>query len=365
MSGLSELGSVRRFNALSGEWVLVSAHRTKRPWTGHRESTDTAPSHPYDSNCALCPGNKRAVGTSNPNYQGVFVFGNDFPALTDRPDWVAELTDGAELDSNLFVEKPECGICRVVCFSEHHNITLAKMSAPDIRKVVNCWVEQTDELLRQPHIQNVQIFENRGEAMGCSNPHPHGQIWAQMSLPTILERELRTLASAAVRLGAPLLTTYAAEELARDERVVFSNEHFVAVVPYWASWPFENLVIPRRQMSRINEMTDGEMDAFAEAIQAVTVRYDNLFEVDFPYSSGIHQAPDDAAVDTSGFTWHMHFYPPLLRSATVKKFMVGYEMLAEAQRDLSVEQAAERLKELPLTHFSSRLDDAKPAAVEQ
>lgn len=334
--------SHRRRNALTGEWVLISPHRLKRPWQGATSRPDDgATERPaYDADCYLCPGNVRANGEKNPNYEGVYVFDNDFPALQkgDVPD--------AGDSHPLFQWAPAKGICRVICFSPDHSRTLSDLSDNEITAVVRTWAEQSAELGALYPDGSVQIFENKGELMGCSNPHPHGQIWAQHSVPTELARELERCDDYLKQFGNPLLTDYAALELANGTRVVCDNEHFAVVVPYWATWPYETLVFPKRQVARLTALSSAEHAALGTLLRELSVRYDNLFNVSFPYSAGLHQAPASGAWDAS-FTLHMHFYPPLLRSAEVRKFMVGYEMMAEAQRDLTPEAAANTLRDLP------------------
>jgi UDPglucose--hexose-1-phosphate uridylyltransferase len=327
----------RRLNPLTGEWTLVSPHRARRPWQGHVEALPPLRRPAHDASCYLCPGNERAGGARNPEYTGVFVFDNDFAAL--RPD-----TPAAETNvGGLLVARGESGICRVICFSPRHDLSLAEMETGAIRGVVDVWAEQYAELGTRPDIGHVQIFENRGEAMGCSNPHPHGQIWAQRSLPMLAQREGERQAEYLVRHGRTLLGDVLALELEREERLVCANDHFVALVPFWATWPFETLVVSRRPAPDLTALGDDERDGLADLLRRLTARYDNLFGVPFPYSAGFHQAPTDDAPHPE-WHLHMHFLPPLLRSATVRKFMVGYEMLAEAQRDLTPESAAERLR---------------------
>lgn len=332
----------RRFNALTGEWVLVSPHRARRPWQGQTEAIapDTRPA--YDPACYLCPGNTRANGERNPDYAGTFVFDNDFAALV--PD-----APSAELDvDGLLVARPETGIARVICFSPRHDVSLPEMDTAGIRRVVDLWAEQYAELGARPDIGYVQIFENKGEVMGSSNPHPHGQIWAQRSVPLGPARETERQAEHFARHGRTLLADYLRLEEDRVERIVCDNAHWVALVPFWAVWPFETLLVPRRPVAALTQLDDAERDAFADILRRLTARYDNLFGVSFPYSAGIHQAPTDGDPHPE-WHLHMHFYPPLLRSATVRKFMVGYEMLGEPQRDVTPESSAARLRALPET----------------
>lgn len=342
--------TTRRHNPLTGDWVLVSRGRTNRPWSGQTErADDTFEVGTYASDCHLCPGNARATGHRNPGYRGVFVFDNDFPAIA-KPDDNADDQPLPQSDGGLFVSQQETGVCRVICFSHDHSLTLAQMSSGDIVPVVQCYRDQTDDLLSGNGIEHVQIFENRGAVMGCSNPHPHAQVWAQSHTPTLPAREVRAQQGHYRSHGNTLLLDYASEELKRRERVVCANDHFVVVVPYWAAWPFETLVIPTRPAGLLTDLSDDQVVAFASILRRITVRYDNLFRTSFPYSAGIHQRPSTME-SPEAFHLHMHFFPPLLRSATVKKFMVGYEMLAEAQRDLSPEDAAAILREQSETHF--------------
>ena len=336
----------RRFNPLTGEWVLVSPHRTLRPWQGQIEETEADARLRYDPGCYLCPGNARAGGERNPQYTDTYVFDNDFAAL--RPD-----TPPGEVEvDELLVARAESGLCRVVCFSPRHDLTLAGMDQPAVRRVVDLWAEQFRELGARPDISHVQIFENRGAMMGCSNPHPHGQIWAQRSIPYGAETETQRQAAYHDRTGRSLLNDYLGLELDRGERIVVEQGAFVALVPFWAVWPFETLVLPRRPVSTLSELSVEERDDLAEVLRRLTTLYDNLFRVTFPYSAGIHQAPTDGRAH-QGWILHLHFYPPLLRSATIRKFMVGYEMLGEPQRDLTPEAAAARLREQPETHHAA------------
>jgi UDPglucose--hexose-1-phosphate uridylyltransferase len=332
----------RRFNALTGQWVLVSPQRTKRPWLGQVEKLppDNRPAH--DPACYLCPGNRRAGNATNPAYTVPFVFQNDFSALL--PDTPA----GELVDDPLFHSQAVCGECRVICFSPRHDLTLAEMSVPDIRQVVDVWADQTTELGAK--YRWVQLFENKGAVMGCSNPHPHGQVWAGTSLPNEPAAEHFHQEAYMRDHDSTLLVDYAQRESEQHVRVVVENQHWIAVVPFWAIWPFETLLMPRRQVVRFPDLLDVERTSLADILKRLLTRYDNLFEVSFPYSMGWHGAPFDDG-DVSHWQLHAHFLPPLLRSATVKKFMVGYEMLAEAQRDLTPEQAAQRLRDLSEIHF--------------
>jgi len=336
----------RRYNPLSGEWVLVSPHRTQRPWQGQVERSAPEQRPAYDPQCYLCPGNARAGGAVNPSYEQTFVFTNDYAALLpDTPDGTFD-RDG------LLHAELACGTCRVVCFSPRHDLTIAEMDASALRLVVDTWVAQYEELGAQSWVNHVQVFENRGAMMGASNPHPHGQIWATSYLPQHVAREQNTQRDYYAANGRTLLSDYLALELAEGARIVCENEHFVALVPFWAVWPFETLLISRRPIGALLDLLADERAGLAGILKRLTTRYDNLFEVSFPYSMGFHQRPTDGEAHPE---WHLHahFYPPLLRSATVRKFMVGFEMLGEAQRDITAEQAAERLRAQSERHYRS------------
>jgi UDPglucose--hexose-1-phosphate uridylyltransferase len=329
--------SHRRLNPLTGEWVLVSPHRALRPWQGRRERHAATPALAHDPSCYLCPGNLRANGARNPDYSHTFVFDNDFPALrADAP------TKGE--GDGLIVAEGETGVCRVLCFSPRHDLTLSGMTIAEIERVVDVWVEETITLGGLPDIASVQIFENRGEMMGASNPHPHGQVWATRHLPNELEKETLRHGEYLVRHGRPLLVDYLERELELGERVVFANDDFCVLVPFWAIWPFETMILPRRRIGGFDEMRPDEKASLAAALSELTRRYDRLFDAPFPYSMGFHQKPTDGAFHLE-WQMHAHFYPPLLRSATIRKFMVGFEMLGSPQRDLTPEAAAERLRE--------------------
>ena len=334
----------RRRNILTDEWVLVSPHRSKRPWNGKVEKAEQATLPAYDPDCYLCAGNHRAAGLKNPDYKEPFVFDNDFAALLpDTP------TETVTVD-NLLQAKGESGICKVVVFSPRHDLTLPQLALQSIEKVVDTWAREFQQLSENPRIKYIQIFENKGELMGCSNPHPHGQIWASSSIPTELAKECRTQKDYYEKHSRSLLADYLALELKEKTRIVLENEDFVALVPFWAVWPFETMIISKRHIQTILDFSDQERQSFARILQKLTARYDNLFQVSFPYSAGMHQAPVNDGVHTE-WHWHMHFYPPLLRSATVKKFMVGYEMIASPQRDITPEVAAERLAALSDVRF--------------
>ncbi len=331
----------RRHNPLTGEWVLVSPHRNKRPWQGRQEKTTPEQRPHYDPTCYLCPGNTRANGEQNPQYTTTYVFTNDFAALL--PD-----TPAAESRNPLLRAGSVQGTCRVLCFSPRHDLTLPLMTPDEIRVVINTWADQITQLGQQ--YQWVQIFENKGEAMGASNPHPHGQIWAEDILPNEVLAEDRHQSVYMQEHDSVLLVDYAQLETQEQERVVVENDNWMAVVPYWAVWPFETLLLPRRHVLRLPDLTASERDSLAEILKRLLTRYDNLFETSFPYSMGWHGAPNDDA-DYDHWQLHAHFYPPLLRSATVRKWMVGYEMMGEAQRDITAEQASERLRSLSDVHY--------------
>ena len=334
----------RRYNPLLDEWILVSPHRAKRPWQGQKETVTSTTLPEHDATCYLCAGNLRSNGDKNPDYEACYVFDNDFPALLQN-DIAFENNN-----STLFQLKPEKGINKVICFSPKHNVTLAEMEVSEIENVIKTWKEEYIDLGSKDYINYVQIFENKGSVMGCSNPHPHGQIWAQSSLPTHVEKTQKSLQAYFEKNNKSLLEDYVNQELQLKERIVIENEHFVVLVPFWATWPFETMIVSKRHFGNLIGLTSKESVALAEAIKGITVKYDNLFETSFPYSAGIHQAPTDR-ISHPEWHLHMHFYPPLLRSASVKKFMVGYEMLGEAQRDISPEKSAEMLRNLSNIHY--------------
>ena len=337
----------RRFNPLLNEWVLVSPQRTKRPWQGQEEKL-IAPRTSFDSSCYLCPGNVRANGESNPPYEKCFVFNNDFAALL--PDGVGTtLDDSFGIHDELYQIEPVTGECRVFCFHPRHDLTLARLTKEQIADVVLLWCEQASELNQK--YEWVQIFENKGEVMGCSNPHPHGQIWASNYVPTLLQKEDVSQSDFFARTGKNMIQTIVSRELSESKRVVAMNDSWVAFVPFWAVWPFEVMIAPTRQVSRMSDLAGVQMTDLASLLKEVTVRFDNLFRTDFPYSFGWHWAPKSASQPES-WCLHAHFYPPLLRSASVKKFQVGYEMLGEAQRDLTPEKAAQMLRDQSVVHFS-------------
>ncbi len=332
----------RRFNPLTGEWLLVSPHRNLRPWQGQQEVADWPSSQIHDASCYLCPGNRRANGELNPQYQNTFVFTNDFAALTEQ-------TPQAPLgDDPLFQLQAEQGTSRVICFSPDHSKTLSLLSDAELLAVIQTWISESKALGQR--YASVQLFENKGAVMGCSNPHPHGQIWAQQHIPTLLAKEDDNQRKFFAQHQRSLLLDYAQKESQSGERVVSENSDWIAVVPFWAAWPYEILLLPKFACSRITELTESAQQQLASILRDITTRYDNLFSCSFPYSMGWHSAPFVEG-DYSHFQLHAHFFPPLLRSASVKKFMVGYEMMAEPQRDLSPEKAADMLRKQSNSHF--------------
>ncbi|MEL6305957.1 MAG: UDP-glucose--hexose-1-phosphate uridylyltransferase [Bacteroidota bacterium] len=334
----------RRYNILTGEWVLVSPHRTKRPWQGKQEKVSREKKPNYDENCYLCPGNTRANGVNNPIYESTYSFVNDFSALL--PD-----TPIDRVEDGLLIAEGENGICKVVCFSPDHSLTLPLMEVNSIKEVISLWQMEYLALGSKKEINHVQIFENKGAIMGCSNPHPHGQIWSQRSIPIEVSKKTERQLDYWKKNQRSLLGDYLLQETLKQERVLFEDSNFIALVPFWAVWPYEVAIAPKRHLQHIGQLTNEEKTSFAEIIKKVTIKYDNLFETSFPYSMGIHQAPTD---NKNHDEWHFHmsFYPPLLRSASVRKFMVGYEMFAGPQRDITAEHAAKTLNELSETHYS-------------
>ena len=332
------LGPHRRYNPLSGEWVLISAQRTQRPWRGGVESSASSAigGSEHDPDCFLCPRNRRAGGELNPNYPDTFTFTNDYPAL------IPVETPPAESTLALFTAQEASGTCRVMCFSPNHSLSLGQLDTAAVRSVVDMWAQQTEELGSE--YQWVQVFENRGEAMGASSPHPHGQVWASSSLPTHAAREDMHQKSYQETESSSLLVDYAAAESIESTRVILENDHWLACVPYWATWPFETMILPKRRVLRMPELATEERNALAEVLKRLLTQYDNLFDTPFPYSMGWHGAPFDGRPNDH-WQLHAHLYPPLLRSASVRKFMVGYELLAESQRDITPEQAARQLRE--------------------
>jgi UDPglucose--hexose-1-phosphate uridylyltransferase len=337
----------RRFDPLRGEWVVVSPQRNERPWQGQIEQPEAERPAAYDPACYLCPGNARAHGERNPRYTSTFAFDNDFGAL------LPATPASASAHAGLLVAQSERGVCRVVCFSPRHDLALARMEALAIRTVVDAWIGEYAALAAVPWVSYATIFENRGATMGASNPHPHCQIWATEHIPNGAATEQNALATYEAGHGTCLLCDYVALELQLGERVVCANDAFAGIVPFWAVWPFETLLVSRRHLTTMSSLDDAGRDGLADILKELTTRYDNLFDSPFPYSMGYHQQPirggSGAAVHL-----HAHFYPPLLRSATVRKFMVGFELLGSPQRDLTPEDAAARLKAVPSAHYSSR-----------
>ncbi|KAK3704807.1 galactose-1-phosphate uridyl transferase [Vermiconidia calcicola] len=377
--------SHRRFNPLRGSWVLVSPHRTKRPWQGQQEGASENVLPAYDSSCYLCPGNKRAAGDCNPKYDSTFVFVNDYSAVKEQQVDYESTPQSDSLESRLLRAEGTKGKCYVITFSPEHNLTLADMPAPTILPVIETWTKiytshldplsplvkaskptpnpssaPNGNIIDQPteQFRYMQIFENKGTAMGCSNPHPHGQIWTTTSLPEEPGIELQHLARYRhEHSGAHMLEDYAKLESEKGERTVFENSSFWAGCPWWGTWPFEIMVVSKSHKRALVDLDQKEREHLAEVISEITRRYDNLFETSFPYSMGIHQAPlsgTDEEIECSHF--HIHFYPPLLRSATVRKFLVGYEMMAEPQRDITPEQAAKRLRDCGGELYRKRLN---------
>lgn len=336
----------RRYNPLLGEWVLVSPHRAKRPWSGQQETPATEVSTRYDKSCFLCAGNERISGDVNPNYTGTFVFKNDFAALTD------DTPEKDSTDDPLFKLQSAKGESRVICFSPDHSRTLAELSLAEIEQVIATWIKETNSLSKR--YPWVQIFENKGETMGCSQPHPHGQIWANSFIPTMVSKKDHHQREYFEKHGSPLLHDYVQRELLRRERVVVETEHWAVVVPYWAGWPFETLVLPKAILSRITDLSEEQQADLSVALKEITTRYDNLFQCSFPYCMGWHGAPFSLGDNSDHWQVHASFLPPLLRSATVRKFMVGYEMFAESQRDLTPEQAAAKLRAVSNVHYREK-----------
>lgn len=336
----------KRYNPLSGEWILVSPHRTNRPWEGKKEKKDDDTRPKYKESCYLCPGNERANGEINPDYEDNFVFTNDFASLLPN----TELKTFEQAD--LFKSKTVRGTCRVICFTPRHDMTLAEMPSEDIVKVISLWQKQSEELGKR--FKWVQLFENKGAMMGCSNPHPHGQLWAIDDLPVEAIKENQNQLEYYQKHDSPLLIDYARKESTQGSRTVVENESWIIVVPYWAFWPYETLVIPKQNISRLPDLKGKHKNDLAAALQTLLIKYDNLFHTSFPYTMGWHQAPFDMKKD-SHWTLHGHFYPPLLRSAKVKKFRVGYEMLSESQRDITAEKAAGRLQEQSNIHYKKQV----------
>lgn len=335
----------RRYNPLRRSWVLCSPHRTKRPWQGDEETiADDKPA--YDPKCYLCPGNTRANGSENPQYEHTYIFPNDFMAVTPN-------NSGEPLNDGLFRADPVVGRCFVVCFSPKHNVTLANMAVPDIVKVIDAWKEIYQTAIDDPQVKYCQIFENKGSTMGCSNPHPHGQAWLTSVIPDEPQLEHEALLEYHQKTGRHMLEDYVKEELAKKERIIDENDSFVSLVPFWATWPFETMVVSKRRIPSLHDLTEKEQKDLASILSLLTIRYDNLFRTSFPYSMGIHQkfvGGQEPDVEHLLF----HFYPPLLRSATVKKFLVGFEMMGMPQRDITPELAAQTILKQSTTHYSSK-----------
>jgi len=335
----------KRYNPLTKEWILVSPNRLRRPWQGMEEKIISESLTTYDADCYLCPGNKRAGGKQTPKYKSTYVFDNDFPAL---------LLDGKKdrlNENDLLKAQSEEGICRVICFSPQHNLTISQMNEGDIEIVIDVWVEQFEQLGHLDYINYVQIFENRGLIMGCSNPHPHGQIWATETFPVQIEKEhLSQKEYFENHSQKCMLCEYLKIEMEKNKRVICENYYWLGVVPFWAQWPFEIMILPKRHLGSLLELDQSEKETLANILKCITIRYDNLFNVSFPYTMGFHQTPTDG-LKYPFWHLHLHFYPPLLRSATVKKFMVGFEMLGTVQRDFTPEMAAEKLRSSPEIHY--------------
>ena len=329
----------KRQNILTGEWVLVSPNRAKRPWQGKVETVPMDNRPEYDEKCYLCSGNVRSDGSKNPAYKETYVFTNDFSAL------IKDAPSGEINENNLLVAKSESGICKVICFSPNHSLTLPLMEETDIEQVVTVWQKEFHEISQNEWIKYIQIFENKGDVMGCSNQHPHGQIWASSSIPVELEKETKQQKKYYEMHQKSLLSDYVKIEIEQQERIVLEDEYFLVVVPFWAVWPYETMIISKRHVSDIGQFKEEEIKSLAAILKKLTIKYDNIFNTSFPYSAGMHQRPVNDGLHEE-WHWHMHFYPPLLRSASVKKFMVGYEMLANPQRDITPEMAATTLREL-------------------
>lgn len=355
--------SHRRYNPLTDSWILVSPHRAKRPWLGQQEAAYKPTAPLYDPKCYLCPGNKRATGNLNPRYESTYIFPNDYAAVRlDQPILPQNDSNEDNLKSRLLKVQSVRGNCFVICFSPNHNLTIPQMKQSDLVHIVNSWQALTDDLSREARenhkpFKYVQIFENKGTAMGCSNLHPHGQAWCLESIPSEVSQELKSFDKYKREHNTDLFADYVKLESREKSRVVVENESFIVVVPYWAIWPFETLVISKKKLASISQFNQMVKEDLASILKQLTIKYDNLFETSFPYSMGIHQAPLNATGDELSNSWfHMHFYPPLLRSATVRKFLVGFELLGEPQRDLTSEQAAEKLRNLDgQIHYLQRL----------
>ncbi|KAK9352460.1 galactose-1-phosphate uridyl transferase [Lipomyces doorenjongii] len=345
--------SHRRYNPLTDSWVLVSPHRTQRPWQGQQEKTSAGGLPEYDASCYLCPGNVRATGPVNPKYESTFVFVNDYAAVkVDQPPYEQSGSDDDDLKSRLLQAQGTRGTCFVICFSPKHNVTLPLMSVPEIGNVLDTWTALYNKMKTETTFRYLQIFENKGAVMGCSNPHPHCQAWCTENLPSEPAKEFTSLRSYRAKHGTCLLCDYATVEQQDPIRIVVQNESFIALVPFWAVWPFETLVLAKSHTASLVDFSPKQKTDLADLIQKLTIRYDNLFQTSFPYSMGLHQAPINPVEDETQLShFHMHFYPPLLRGATVRKFLVGFEMLGEPQRDLTAEQAADRIRAVEEVHY--------------
>ncbi len=337
----------RRYNILTGEWIKVSPHRTKRPWQGQVEDAKKIIRADHDDECYLCPGNKRAGGEITPEYISTYSFINDFSALLPEGD-------GESFNSSFLKADRERGICKVVCFSPKHNLTIPVMDESNIADVIRLWIKEYKELGAIDYINHIQIFENHGSAMGCSNPHPHGQIWAEEFIPDLPAKELIKQQEYYNNHNSPMLVDYLRDELQSKERLVVENDSFAVLVPFWAVWPYETLILPKQQVSSFSDFTEKQIKDLSSIMKRLGIRYDNLFKTDFPYSMGVHQQPTDGN-EHPWATFHLHYFPPLLRSAEVKKFMVGYEMMGMPQRDITAESAAEILRNLSEIHYSECL----------
>ena len=355
--------SHRRYNPLTDSWILVSPHRAKRPWLGQKETVAKSTVPEYDEKCFLCPGNARVTGGSNPDYKSTYIFQNDFAAVkTDQPTLPAHMDFKDPLKNKLFKVESVRGNCFVICFSPKHNVTIPQMKHDELVNVVGAWQQLYNNLSKEARddgkpFKYVQIFENKGTAMGCSNLHPHGQAWCLESIPSEVSQELKSFQKYKTENHCDLLGDYVKLELQERTRIVVENDSFVCVVPYWAVWPFETMIVSKKKIASVAQFNDKEKDDLASILKTLTVKYDNLFECSFPYSMGLHQAPLNATGEELENSWfHMHFYPPLLRSATVRKFLVGFELLGEPQRDLTAEQAADRLRALDgEVHYTEKL----------
>lgn len=334
----------RRYNVLEDTWVKVSPHRNLRPWQGQVEKTADENKPKHDPNCYLCPGNSRSNGDKNPNYTETYAFVNDFSALLANSP-TTSYQDG------LLKAEGESGICKVICFSPRHDLSVAQMSLAEVNNITKLWKKEYMELASNPEINHVQIFENKGAVMGCSNPHPHGQIWGEYRIPVLPMKEIENQTAYFKQHNKPMLLNYVMQELKVAERIVFETKYFVALVPFWAAWPFEAMILPKIVLSSLADMNDEILTDLAMCTREMAIRYDNVFQTSFPYSMGLHQLPTDGNT-YNGLQFHIHYYPPLLRSSTVKKFMVGYEMLGMAQRDITAESAAEKLRSMSNVRFS-------------